>query len=140
MYGAMLYKCNIKLDFSTKIAAKGFTGSELFKESDIVHYEAPDRLSLISSDLSRVCLCKNNQPQCSVLYSYETRYPGETFSLPAVVVGDMFGTVSGYVYAQLLVQHFCSDSATLQDPQPFQRVVKYKCTDLRYSILSARDE
>ena len=111
----MLYKCNIKLDFSTKIAAKGFTGSVLFKEGDIVHYEAPDRLSLISSDPSRVCLCKNNQPQCSVLYSYETRYPGETFSLPAVVVGDMFGTVSGYVYAQLLVQHFRSDSATLRD-------------------------
>jgi len=122
LYGAMLYKCYIKYDFKRSTVPKTLPGSVLFKENDIVHYEAPDRLSLISSDPLRVCLCKNNQPQCSLLHLYETRYPGETFSLPAVVVGDMFGTVSGYVYAQLLVQHFGSDSATLRDLQSFQQV------------------
>ena len=48
----------------------------------------------------------------------------------------MFGTVSGYVYAQL----FCSDSATIRDLQSSQQVVKYKCTDLKHTVLSARHE
>ena len=72
LYGAMLYKCYIKYDFKRSTVPKTLPGSVLFKENDIVHYEAPDRLSLISSDPLRVCLCKNNQPQCSLLHLYET--------------------------------------------------------------------
>ena len=64
-------------------------------------------LSLISSAPSRVCLCnETGQPDCLTVADPTTRvmYPGQTITIPAVVVGQDFGTVSGSVFAQFL-QH-----------------------------------
>ena len=62
-------------------------------------------LSLISSAPSRVCLCnETGQPDCLTVADPETRviYPGQTITIPAVVVGQDFGTVTGSVFAQFL--------------------------------------
>ena len=131
IYGAMIYKC------ITSLVTMSFGADLILGENPIFNFESTNTLSLISSDASRVCIFKDQQPQCTTLHVFETRYPGETFSLPAVAVGDMFGTVSGYVYAQFL---FDSSSAALGDLQYFQQVVKCKCTELRFTVLSARQE
>ena len=61
-------------------------------------------LSNIASVPSRVCLCnKSGFPDCLQIFSTQSVYPGEMFTLPVVAVGQTFGTATGYVFAQLLV-------------------------------------
>ena len=62
-------------------------------------------LSLISSAPSRVCLCNEiGQPDCLTVADPETRvmYPRQTITIPAVVMGQDFGTLTGSVFAQFL--------------------------------------
>ena len=92
-------------------------------------------ISVISSDPTRVCLCENGKPNCTLVFnsgSNYRHYPGEEFSIVAAVVGDMFGTVAGSVYAQILQQN----NATLGDLQHSQQTNSYKCTELKYSLFS----
>ena len=91
--------------------------------------------SVISSDPTRVCLCENGKPNCALVFNHGsnyTHYPGEEFSMFATVVGDMFGTVSGSVYAQILPP----SNATLGDLQHSQQTNSHKCTELKYSLFS----
>ena len=61
--------------------------------------------SVISSVPSRVCLCQDSQPECLMVADPMTHtiYPGETITIPAVIVGQDFGTVTGSVIAQLMM-------------------------------------
>ena len=55
-------------------------------------------LSLISSAPSRVCLCNDSgQPDCLTVADPTTHviYPGKTITIPAVVIGQDFGTTTG---------------------------------------------
>ena len=63
-------------------------------------------LSSVTSDPLRVCLCDSlGVPQCAVKgYIYRdltAYYPGEVFTIPAVVVGTDFGSVPGIVHPKL---------------------------------------
>ena len=70
--------------------------------------------SLISSAPSRVCLCQDSQKDCLIVADPKTHtiYSGETITIPAVVVGQHFGTVTGSVIAQLM---FPSGSSPTSD-------------------------
>ena len=62
-------------------------------------------LSLISSAPSRICLCnETGQPDCLTVADPTPYviYPGQTITIPAVVVGQDFGTVTGSVFAHFL--------------------------------------
>ena len=62
----------------------------------IFHVEdASKQLSPVSSNPTRVCICTNDLPDCNITQycNNVTAYPGETFQLPAVAVGQRFGTV-----------------------------------------------
>jgi len=60
VYGAMLYNCRLRDIASEQILVPG---AFFFSENNtIVHFEAPNSLSLISSDPSRVCLCRHKLP------------------------------------------------------------------------------
>ena len=66
-------------------------------------------LSSISSDPLRVCLCNDEgKPLCNSTYEYSytrtsrTVYPGEIFTVSAILVGGDFGTTTGMVYAGFL--------------------------------------
>ena len=69
--------------------------------------------SLITAP-SRVCLCQDSQKDCLIVVDPKTHtiYPGETITIPAVVVGQHFGTVTGSVIAQLM---FPSGSSPTSD-------------------------
>ena len=58
----------------------------------------------ITSAPSRVCLCHDTSPDCLIVVdpTSHTIYPGETLTVSVAVVGQDFGTVSGYVYAQVV--------------------------------------
>ena len=98
-------------------------------------------LSTISSEPSRVCLCHNGQPDCLTVADPITRniYPGQTITLPAVVVGQDFGTVTGSVIAQIL-QTNTACSVHLEQGQQSTLVDNGKCTDLRYTLYTSGGE
>ena len=64
------------------------------KFDTIFHFKnASQKLSTVSSDPTRVCVCINDIPDCNITHYNVTAYPGETFQIPAVAVGQRFGTV-----------------------------------------------
>ena len=94
-------------------------------------------LSLISSAPSRVCLCNEaGQPDCLTVSDPTTRvmYPGQTITIPAVVVGQDFGTVAGSVFAQFL--HTPYTTAHIVQKQDSITVERSQCSDLEYTIFS----
>ena len=98
-------------------------------------------LSTISSAPSHVCLCHDGRPDCLTVADPVTRsvYPGQTITLPAVVVGQDFGTVTGSVIAQFL-QTYTTCSIHLDEGQQSTFVDNGKCTDLRYTLYTSEVE
>ena len=89
-------------------------------------------LSLVSSKPSRVCLCEDGEPDCLTVFKNDTHYPGETFSISAVVVGQGFGTVDGTVYAKFPNK----GTPRLEELQQSQQVNHSSCTQLKYTVFS----
>ena len=106
---------------------------------NISQIEPSNTLSAISSLPSRVCMCTNSTglPDClSVFYSHSV-YPGETISLPMVVVGQDFGTGVGSVYAVFLSLKSDDEDRELEHWQYAQGVSQVKCNSLNYTIFAA---
>ena len=103
-------------------------------------YFNPDRnksLSLLSSDPLRACICTSGRPECTNVFVNLTKYPGEPFSISAVVVGENFGTVTGSVYSNFLPLNENRTRPKLEELQRLQRVSRSAgCTELQYTILS----
>ena len=97
-------------------------------------------LSLISSAPSRVCLCnETGQPDCLTVADPTTHviYPGQNITIPAVVVGQDFGTVTGSVFAQFL---HTTDSVRMEQKQYSIAVEQSQCSNLEYTIFSQSEE
>ena len=101
--------------------------------------------SAISGLPSRVCICSgtNATPQCanpSNINNPEIKiYPGESFTICAVVVGGDFGTTTGTVYASIETLDNSTDYVpTLEAPHMYNQVISKnrECTELQYTILS----
>ena len=110
-----------------------FTFSPVF--DDMFHFkDSLQQLSIISSNPTRVCVCINDLPDCNITQYNITAYPGETFQIQAVAVGQRFGTVPATVHAK-----FTSvSSSSPPEMKPLQGTQKVggKCTDLTYNIFS----
>ena len=123
--------------YGTSLVEECFYSSDYnwLVRSKIFHFDNTSRLSSVSSDPKRVCLCENGEPRCAN-YSYivqERQYTsGEKFSLNVALVGGDFGTVSGGVYAILDTL----DNSTLGQGQNLQRVENTECKDVEYSLHS----
>ena len=100
----------------------------------------PRLVSPVSSDPTRVCLCDDSgQPQCAVLDKIDVNsikvHPGETFTLPVVVVGADLGTTIGTVHVI-----FENPRSTVQ-LNPTSQYVQWinsnkVCSKLNYTIFS----
>ena len=96
-----------------------------------------DGLSLITSDPTRVCLCnETGQPDCLTLVdpTPHSIYPGQSITIPAVVVGQRFGVVPGSVFAQFLQRSATVSSPQLDTWQNTQDVTQEKCNSLNFTI------
>ncbi len=93
-------------------------------------------LSVVSSDPMFVCLCENDHPDCSEKRRQVSVYPGDVFTLSAVVVGQRDGVIPGVVAAVLVDD---SGSHQLDEPQISQEVGNV-CTNLHYTIFSNKGE
>ena len=110
---------NLYIGFKGNLAASG--GNDIYggalhgfcrslKISESIHFSKfhfeSTSLSSVASDPKRVCLCNNlGVPQCAqkeyIYQNTSSYYPGEKFAIPAVVVGNDFGTVPGIVHSKL---------------------------------------
>ena len=111
-------------------SSNGEPGVLAFNET--FHFQ--DIQSEVSSNPARVCICNNDLPDCSITHYNVTAYPGETFQIPAVAVGQMFGTVPFTVQSR-----FTSiNSSSHPQIKPLQKtqMVRKTCTNLTYTVTS----
>ena len=98
-------------------------------------HQSTQQVSLISSYPTRVCLCTNMSiPDCSITEYTITAYPGETLTIPAVAVGQRFGTVPSTVHSIFVTRDKGRLSVLL--PPQYTQLVNVNCTNLMYTILS----
>ena len=95
----------------------------------------PGDPSVVSSNPSRVCVCIDSVPQCNIT-SYETEplYPGQSFQVQAVAVGQRFGTTPSIVFAA-----FVNTSVKVDELQQLQSVDRF-CRWLNYTVRSPNKE
>ncbi len=91
-------------------------------------------VSSISSPPELLCYCIDGKPACGgeeINYVlHKTAFPGGTFTLPLVPVGQRNGTVPGVAHAGIAYGE--ADFAPLHDTQE----LKGTCTELKYSLSS----
>ena len=101
----------------------------------IVNYsQQPDTLSVITSDAFQVCLCENDQPDCSDQDTgIVTAFPGEKVTIMVVAIGQRNGTVSAVINS---ITHSSQKSrlAAFQERQN----VSVVCTELIYTFFSSQ--
>ena len=146
---SMLFGNITKMDLLHNTAERGGSAMYSIFMSDVVCSESkdreyeylfdiitiiPDSFSAVSSDPLRVCICPDQStPDClailpdqNIPYLHYTVYPGQIFTIPAVVVGFNFALTSGSVYAQFL----SSDASLGSDTQFVQGVNQTGCYQL----------
>ena len=100
-------------------------------------------LSLISSYQSRVCLCSEiGQPDCLTVADPTTHviYPGQTITIPAVVVGQDFGTAPGSVFSQFLHSPNTTHTVGMEEKQYSIAVENSQCSNLEYTVFSQSED
>ena len=125
------------------LLALGYDGNWncLLSFKNISYMSQQNGLSTISSEPSRVCLCHDGQPDCLTVADPITRniYPGQTITVPAVVVGQDFGTVTGSVIPQFL-QDYTTCPIQFEQGQKSTFVNIGQCADLKYTLYSSGGE
>ena len=91
-------------------------------------------LSAISSNPSRVCMCSEFKPNCSITTFELQLLPGQSLQIQAVAVGQRFGTVPTTVFAA-----YENSSTEIDEVQQVQNVRKV-CTTLNYIIKSSNTQ
>ena len=103
------------------------------------HFLSNDTMSSVSSDPTQVCLCDSDgQPQCETASSITIKnrrvHPGETITIPAVIVGGDYGTTVGTVHANFMPANLLSVPLY----QYSQWINNHSiCTDLQYTVYSS---
>ena len=100
--------------------------------STIINLQGDDD---IASSPLRACLCFDGVPNCTITEYNTSLYPGETFTVDAVVVGQRFGTVSSVITTTNFVT-LSHDQRIVNDSQSVQTVYA-RCTPLYYTITSS---
>ena len=94
--------------------------------------QSTQQLSLIASSPTRICLCTTMSiPDCSITEYTITAYPGQTLTIPAVAVGQRFGTVPSTVHGKFVPRN----KGRLPALQ-YTQLVNVNCTNLVYTIHS----
>ena len=120
LYGGAIDNCRL-----TGLAS--YSSGEVFDM--LAHVEDGNTTSSISSDAFRICPCENNLPNCHKSCVPNTVYPGETFPVSVVAVGQRNGTVAAKIISMI------DSGATLLSSQYTQQA-NNTCTTLDYTVFS----
>ena len=122
LYGGAIGNC-------TLTGLNSYSSGEVFDM--LVHYEDDNTMnSSISSDPFGICSCEGNHSDCSNSPTYSV-YPGETFHVSVVAVGQRNGIVPSAVRSRFT-------KGFLQGLQYIQET-KSACTKLSYTVFSLSD-
>jgi len=99
----------------------------------LVHHQADNTNSSISSDPFRIRQCESNHPDWDISDKTLSLYPGETFQASVVAVGQRHGTVPSRVVSMIVEQWL--SQGHLPDSQHLQQA-NNTCTKLNYTVLS----
>jgi len=102
----------------------------------LFHIKNDNTNSTISSDPFHICPCENNRPDCSKSGKSYTVYPGETFSVSVVAVGQRNGTASTTVIGRLTCDGIWCHTTHLGKLHPLQyaQITTNTCTFLKYTV------
>ena len=128
LYGGWIDFCTIERQRDRWFTGPGFDSLFQVKERELDS-------SVIASNPLRVCLCIDSRPECSITQYNISVYPGTTIQIPAVAVGQRFGTVPSTVNSSFLHELINGIYPKIQDWQHTQKVEK-NCTNLTYTIMS----
>ena len=113
------------------------------KDNVIKSFSPNVSMSSVSSDPMKVCLCSDGQPRCKKLprtLTSKSVHPGETFTIPAVLVGGDYGTTTGAVHASFTSTNLSSVLVLEADHQYNQWISNVStCTNLKYTVHSEQD-
>ena len=96
------------------------------------HY-IESNFSLLSSQPVQVCICIKSIPDCNITNKNITIFPGQTFEVEAVAVGEAKGTAPSYVKSTFL----SPSSGELLQNQRIQTVEK-GCSKLTFTLKSSQ--
>ena len=133
IYGGMLRRCRANPRARSPSSYFSLNVAFVLAQKNIATYLQPG-LSKITSDPTRVCWCMDGKPDCFAIFTTKTHYPGETFTVSVVVVGQELGSVNGTVYAQFLPLQHSETEPSLREIKQSQHVGHDSCTELEYSI------
>ena len=93
-------------------------------------------LTEVTSTIQRLCFCKKEKPDCGRTVLSLSTFPGQTFSFPAVAVGQLNGSTPGTA-----VSHIINSSApvTLGIQQEAQQLLTV-CNQLNFTLSSREKE
>ena len=133
LYGGAVDNCKLT-------GLESYSSGEVFDM--LVHIDDENdynTTSNISSNPIRMCPCENNLPDCSrspgsISYP-QLVYPGETFEISVVGVGQRDGTISSIVRCTARTNSIDSHPVVLLDYQYLQQA-NNTCTKLNYTVFS----
>ena len=103
-------------------------------------------ISSVSSDPIRVCACDNTgKPRCTsdeYIYMRRAVYPGEMFTIPAVIVGWDYGTTTGVAHADIFTYSTDTSRKPILDNRSRSGQVisnNKKCTDVGFTIYAVHE-
>ena len=106
--------------------------SQLFEEISNI---TPNTSSQVASDPIRVCYCDWGLPDCDMVsIEGDSIFPGQSITVPAIVVGYEGGTVAGLAFANFLPLH--SRRSQLEGGENTKKVTQVHCNELEYTIFS----
>ena len=154
VFDGQITKSNVTLTFSNNIAQIGgnqiyggwidwfVAGDDGFARynpniSKILAFEDD---ADVSSEPTRVCMCIDKTPNCSITEHQKDVY-GQAFSLDLVAVGQRSGTVISFVEARLKIRTESQGEIVGQiNKRQKVQIVQHDCTTLRYTIISDHSE
>lgn len=132
--GNQLYGGWIDWLYKTRDRRVHFNGEDISK----ILYFDPETTDDVSSDPVRVCICESGFPNCNVTHFSLGIYPGETFSIQVVAVGQRFGTAVAVV-TPAFVPLNSSPLGRIMAIQNVQ-VVQRSCSTLQYTVMSPNNQ
>ena len=127
LYGGAIDHCKLTHGLDSYSSGEVF---DMIVHNNDTYYNTT---SNISTDPIQICPCENNLPDCTKHQVLHTAYPGETFQVSVVAVGQRNGTVSSEVISNI---DQSVNPGHLAESQHLQKT-KNTCTKLKYTIFSS---
>ena len=127
LYGGMVDRCDLLESTTAQPIYSDVIFNEIF---NITNGKDASRELIISSEPFRLCPCYYDHPNCSQSEVTVTAYPGETFSVSLVAVGQRNGIVPSLIQSTI-----DGNGASLGDLQ-YAQSTKNACTPLHYTVSS----